>query len=147
MRSTGARVALAVGAIAALVILFIVLNSDDTDKSQSTTPTTTSPAGTTGEDRQATPEPVQVEPDVITVRNGQPVGGVKELSYEKGDRVRLVVRSDVADEVHVHGYDLSEDVSAGGSVRFSFPADIEGVFEIELEGRGEQIAELRVSPS
>ena len=43
--------------------------------------------------------------------------------------------SDVADEIHVHGYDLKKDVPAGGSVRFSFPASIEGVFEIELEGR------------
>ena len=58
-----------------------------------------------------------------------------------------MVRSDVADEVHIHGYDLTQDVPAGGSVRFSFAADIEGVFEIELEERKEQIAELRVSPS
>jgi hypothetical protein len=74
------------------------------------------------------------------------VGGVEELEFDKGDQVRFVVRSDVADEVHVHGYDKTEDVPAGGSVRFSFPADIEGVFEIELEGRGEPIAELRVNP-
>jgi len=57
-----------------------------------------------------------------------------------------VVRSDVADEIHVHGYDKKEDVPAGGSVRFSFPADIEGVFEVELEDRAEQIGELRVNP-
>ena len=87
------------------------------------------------------------EPDVIVVRGGKPQGGVQELRYAKGDRVRLVVRSDVADEVHIHGYDLKQDVPAGGSVRFSFAADIEGVFEIELEERKEQIAELRVSPS
>jgi hypothetical protein len=31
-------------------------------------------------------------------------------------------------------------------VRFSFPARIEGVFEVELETRHEQIAELRISP-
>ena len=47
----------------------------------------------------------------------------------------------------MHGYDLKKDVPAGGSVRFSFPADIEGVFEIELEEREEQIAELRGQPS
>ena len=35
---------------------------------------------------------------------------------------------------------------AGGTVSFDFPAEIEGIFEVELEGRGEQIAELRVNP-
>ena len=80
------------------------------------------------------------------VVNGKPRGGVKRLSYKTGDRIQFTVTSDVADEVHVHGYDISKDVPAGGTVRFSFPARIEGVFEAELEGRKEQIAELRVSP-
>jgi hypothetical protein len=82
----------------------------------------------------------------IVVRNGEPVGGVQELEYSAGEQVRFTVRSDVADEIHVHGYDLMKDVPAGGSVSFSFPAEIEGIFEIELEGLKEQIAELRVNP-
>lgn len=82
----------------------------------------------------------------IVVENGEPVGGVQELEYNAGDQVRFKVDSDVADEIHVHGYDLMKDVSAGGSVTFSFPAEIEGIFEVELEGRKEQIAELRVNP-
>jgi hypothetical protein len=81
------------------------------------------------------------------VRNGKPVGGIKKIEYRKGERVRFVVRSDVADEIHVHGYDRLREVRAGGSVRFDFPADLEGVFEVELEQRKEQIAELRVNPS
>jgi hypothetical protein len=82
----------------------------------------------------------------IVIRGGEPVGGIQELEYEAGDQIRFEVRSDVADEVHVHGYDLSEDVAAGGTVSFDFPAEIEGIFEVELEARGEQIAELRVNP-
>jgi hypothetical protein len=80
------------------------------------------------------------------VESGKPVGGIRELAYEKGDRIRFKVASDVADEVHVHGYDLAKDVDAGGTVSFDFPANIEGVFEAELESRKEQIAELRVNP-
>jgi hypothetical protein len=83
---------------------------------------------------------------MIVVKNGEPVGGVQELEYNAGDQVRFKVDSDVADEIHVHGYDLMKDVPAGGSVSFSFPAEIEGIFEVELEERGEQIAELRVNP-
>jgi hypothetical protein len=82
----------------------------------------------------------------IVVKNGEPVGGVQELEYSAGEEARFTVDSDVADEVHVHGYDLMKDVPAGGSVSFSFPAEIEGIFEVELEERGEQIAELRVNP-
>jgi hypothetical protein len=82
----------------------------------------------------------------IVVRNGEPVGGVQELEYSAGDQIRFKVESDVADEIHVHGYDLMKDVAAGGTVSFDFPAEIEGIFEIELEGRKEQIAELRVNP-
>jgi hypothetical protein len=82
----------------------------------------------------------------IVIRNGEPVGGIKELEYDAGDEIRFEVQSDVADEVHVHGYDLMEDVPAGGTVSFDFPAEIEGIFEAELEERGEQILELRVNP-
>lgn len=82
----------------------------------------------------------------ITIRDGEPAGGVKELEYEAGDRIRFRVRSNVADEVHVHGYDVTEEAPAGGSATLSFPAEIEGIFEVELHGSGAQIAELRVNP-
>jgi hypothetical protein len=82
----------------------------------------------------------------IVVRDGEPVGGIEELEYDAGDEIRFEVESDVAEEVHVHGYDLMEAVPAGGTVSFDFPAEIEGIFEVELEGLGEQIAELRVNP-
>jgi hypothetical protein len=82
----------------------------------------------------------------IVIRNGEPVGGVKQLEYDAGDEIRFEVKSDVADEVHVHGYDLMQDVKAGGTVSFDFPAEIEGIFEAELEGRKEQIAEITVNP-
>ena len=65
---------------------------------------------------------------------------------QQGRTVRFKVDSDVADEVHFHGYDVMKDVKAGGSVTFDFPATIEGVFEAELEGRKEQILELTVNP-
>jgi len=82
----------------------------------------------------------------IRVRNGKPVGGITKLVYTKGDQIQIKVVSDVADEVHLHGYDIGKDVKAGGSVTFDLPASIEGVFEMELESRSEQIAELRVNP-
>lgn len=82
----------------------------------------------------------------IAVRDGEPAGGIAELEYSAGEEIRFRVSSDAAEEIHVHGYDVSKDVPAGGTVTFAFPAEIEGIFEVELEGLGTQIAELRVNP-
>jgi len=135
----------ALGAVAALVILFVVLSGDDDNGGGSTTQTqaATGATGATGQENQAPAEPATKR---IVIVNGKPQGGVQKLEYKKGDRIQFTVTSDVADEIHVHGYDLKKDVPAGGTVRFSFPASIEGVFEAELEGRKEQIAQLTVNP-
>jgi hypothetical protein len=151
MRSPLARGAVALAAIAAVVVLFVVLAGGDDDGGGEATTTTqaqaaTGPTGATGATGAEDAKPAQPEVTRIEVVDGKPRGGVQRLDVKSGERVRLVVESDVADEVHVHGYDLSEDVPAGGSVRFNFPAKLEGVFEIELEGRKQQIAELRVTP-
>lgn len=82
----------------------------------------------------------------IVVRNGEPVGGIQELEYSAGEQIRFRVSSDAAEEIHVHGYDLMKDVPAGGTVEFDFPAELEGIYEAELEGLGVQIIELRINP-
>ena len=65
-------------------------------------------------------------------------------SAEGRDHVVLAVTSDVADEIHLHGYDKKTDVAAGGTARLPFVATIPGRFEVELESRGVQIADLTV---
>jgi hypothetical protein len=82
----------------------------------------------------------------ITVKNAVPVGGIQRATVAKGDEVELVVHSDVADEIHVHGYNLMKDVAAGGTVKISLVADVPGRFEAELENHGTQIADLTVTP-
>lgn len=82
----------------------------------------------------------------IVVKNAEPVGGVRRLEYSAGEDIRFKVKSDTADEVHFHGYDIGKDVAAGGTVSFNVPAEIEGIFEVELEEHHEQIAEVRVNP-
>jgi len=82
----------------------------------------------------------------VTVQGGKPVGGVQEVAFKKYGTIDLTVRSDVADEVHFHGYDVHKDVEAGRSVRFRMPAKLDGRFEVELEGRKQQLAEVTVQP-
>ena len=85
-------------------------------------------------------------PTTIEVKNAAPVGGVKELTYNKGDTIDLTVKSDTADEVHFHGYDVHKDVKKGGSVRFKLPATITGEFVVELEEHKQTLANVTVEP-
>ncbi len=125
MNSNTTRVVAGIAVIVVAVVLLVVLKKDDSSK------TTSNTGG---------------KVTTIVIKHGKPVGGIADLSYNKGEQVRFKVDSDVSDEVHMHGYDIMKDVEAGGSVSFDFPATIEGVFEAELEGRKEQILELTVNP-
>jgi pullulanase/glycogen debranching enzyme len=56
----------------------------------------------------------------------------RKVEVATGDQVHISVTSDHADEVHVHGYDIEKEVSAGGTVTVDFTADIPGQFEVEV---------------
>lgn len=115
--------------------------------SSATGPTTTTAAATTtGATSSAGTTTTANAPVTIpvVVKGGKPAGGIRRATVKKGQTVAIVVRSDVADEVHVHGYDLHKDVPAGGTVRIAFQATITGVFEAELESRQLQIVEFTV---
>ena len=157
MQSNGTRIAAVLVTLAAVVVLFFVFKGgdDDGDSTAATTSARTTAtqdeaaavkADKSGEDAKKKSSGAGSAEPVITIVNGQPEGGVADLEFKKGDEIRFAVDSDTADEVHVHGYDIMEDVKAGGKVQFDFPADIDGVFEVELEGSATQIAELTVNP-
>jgi len=85
-------------------------------------------------------------PATVVVRDAKPVGGVTDVTFEKGGTVDLTVKSDTADEVHFHGYDVHKDVAKGGTVRFKFPAKIDGKFVVELENHEQALANVTVEP-
>ena len=85
-------------------------------------------------------------PTTVVVQGAKPVGGVKDVTFKKGGTVDLTVKSDTADEVHFHGYDVHKDVAKGGSVHFRFPASIEGKFVVELEDHKQTLANVTVAP-
>ena len=148
--SGGARIGLALGAVVVIVVAFVLLSpGGDDSKTASTVPTATTgtlPAGTGGTAAKL-PGPARPAFTTIRVENGKPAGGVRTITVNKGDRVRIEVSSpDTTDEIHLHGYDLKRDLQAGGRVRFSFDAGVEGIFEIELESAGTQIGKLVVEP-
>lgn len=150
------RMLVVVGAVVAAVVLFIVLRPDGDSGTTATTATTTQqeqppPSTETETEAEAEPPPPPPPPPAVTtiavtLREGAPVGGIRRATVKSGRRVLIVVRSDVSDEIHVHGYDVSRDVAPGEPARIRFTADVPGRFEVELEDRGVQLIDLRVGP-
>jgi hypothetical protein len=165
MNPTFRKVALIAAVLGfALSVFVAACGSDDDESASSTTtttatttqstttaPTTTEETPTTTEDGGVTTPPItgpasNGQTIRIRVVGGRPQGGIQRPSVKQGEHVTLVVTSDVADEIHLHGYDISADAAPGSPARLSFDAKIPGRFEIELEDRGVQIAELTVEP-
>lgn len=115
-----------------------------------TTTTATTPPTATTPAPPPPPPPPPPKPEVrtvtVAVRDGKVVGGLVRATLEKGDKVALVVRSDAAERVHLHGYDVAADVAPGKPARLVFVASLPGRFEVELENRGLAIADLEVRP-
>lgn len=136
-------------AIVAAVVLFVVLRPDDGDETTPTTPATITTANTTTiREPSVPPPPRRPAPAVVrvTVRDGTPVGGVRRVTVGKGRRVTLIVTSNVADHVHLHGYNIMRDVAPGMPARISFRATIVGTVEAELEDRRVPLARITTQP-
>ena len=86
-----------------------------------------------------------VQTIMIDIVDGDLAGGVQRVAVEHGSVVALMVTSDVAEEVHVHGYDILRAVSDGHPAHFAFNAEIPGVFEVEFEGSGRLLMQLEIS--
>ena len=68
----------------------------------------------------------------------------QRVRVDLGQKVRIEVEADRAEEVHVHGYDLKGDVAPGRPAIIEFTANVPGVFEVELEEAGLKLFELQV---
>ena len=143
MQSRKLGAVVAVLGVVAVVVLFVVLKGSDDSASSSTVTSTDAQSSTPGGAGAGGGSST----DTIVVKDGQPVGGVQEFTFTEGGEINFVVKSDVSDEVHFHGYDIGKDVEAGGEVEFNVPATISGVFEVELENRVVPLAEITVNPS
>ena len=57
------------------------------------------------------------------------------LAADAPDRleIEIVVRADISDEVHIHGYDYKADVTPDNPAVLTFVADLPGIYEVELE--------------
>jgi hypothetical protein len=159
------KAALAVATIVVVVVLFLALRPEDTSNEQAATPPATATAETrdtgieTGETVTDSESETETEtegetgqtnsgPERQVIRLNVQAGEsrIERVDIREGERVVLVVNANVSDHVHLHGYDLMADVAPGQTARIEFRATIPGVFEVELEDRVQQIAQLTVAP-
>jgi hypothetical protein len=98
--------------------------------------TTSAPSSATD---SGTPDPAadggvtRIEVDLTA---GRATGDTGRIPVALGEAVTLVLTSDVADEVHVHGYDKTAELVPGQPAELTFDATVPGVFEVELHEAG-----------
>lgn len=148
---------LAVAVVAGIAVVGLGACGDDTDTaSPSTTagPTGVATTGvaTTGVATGSAPTTtVAVAPTTVATGRvleyafaGGAVTGDGRVSVKLGEQVTIRVVSDVAEEVHVHTYDVAADLGPGLPGGVTFVADIPGVHEVELEGSHLRLLSLEV---
>ena len=115
----------------AAAVLMIAACSDDGGTTAAST-TTSKPIDTTGA--------TSIE---VGYAGGSITGGGKR-SAVLGKPAVIKVTSDVADEIHLHGYDKTAAVGPGKTGTITIVADKPGIFEVELHKKGLKLFELEV---
>ncbi|MGH8923221.1 MAG: hypothetical protein ACRDWA_01035 [Acidimicrobiia bacterium] len=104
--------------------------------------TTTIATTTTAEATTTTTAPA----NLIRVEGGVKVEGPDTITVAQGEVVSFLVLADVADEIHVHGYDLFFASVPGEPIAVEFSADATGIFEVELEANHLGLVNIEVTP-
>ena len=82
----------------------------------------------------------------FVVKHRERAAGPVAMKVREGEDVEIKVTSDVADEVHIHGYDLHTAVNAGQPAVLYFKATHSGRFEVELHKSNVTLGALEIQP-
>ena len=80
----------------------------------------------------------------VSIKDGEM--SPEEISVNQGDTVALRVSTDEPTELHVHGYDVEQEVEPGREAEIDFEADLTGRFEIEDHESEKELGVLQVRP-
>lgn len=145
--STAQRLIFLAIAVAVAVVAFVAIGGGGSEESDggpaaaAPTPSAQAPAAAPDETPAATPTPTATpRPPLLTAGSGRTV------TVEQGEEIRFRVRHPTAEEVHVHGYDVTRELEPGRTVTVAFPADITGIFEVELELSHQPLGTIEVRP-
>ena len=127
-----------------IVTLLVAGCGSDDDPATTATPSSSPPTSTSNAPMTPSETAFAGTEIVVAVKNGKVSPPTHRVKVAVGTAIRLLVTSDTADEVHVHGYDIEKALPAGQQVTVDFTADQNGIFEIETHEGGLQLAQLEV---
>jgi hypothetical protein len=134
-----------VGIVGIVLILAGCASSAETSTATQPTPppsaVTSSPSGNPG---RTSPPGNPGRTITVSIRAGKVDPPPGRIKVARGATVRLVVTSDVADELHVHGYDREVTLPARTPTTLEFTADQAGLFEVETHETDTVLFQLQV---
>lgn len=86
-----------------------------------------------------------IDQDIVLGYAAGTVTGGGRVKVALGSKVRIVVTSDIAEELHLHVYDVTELVTPGQPAEIVFTADVPGQVELELERSRTTLVRLVIS--
>lgn len=134
--------------LAAATLLTLSACASGGDSQSATTPATPSTSGAASSP-SGSPSPTEEERDQVvevrvSVADGKVKPATRRVEVERDSQVRLLITSDVDDDVHVHGYDIEATLEAGRTTTLELVADQQGVFEVETHDGGLTLLQLQV---
>jgi hypothetical protein len=88
--------------------------------------------GTSTATRSSSAPTAQPREISVDFAGGKVSGDTGRVAVDAGAPVTITITSDVADEAHLHGYDLETELTPGEPAELRFDATVPGVFELEL---------------
>ena len=73
----------------------------------------------------------------LRIEGGEVADEMRKLRVTEGDRVRLRWTADAPTVLHLHGYDLEQQVAPGQVSEFRFEAYATGRFPLEVHAQGD----------
>jgi hypothetical protein len=128
---------------ATIVISLALLVAGCASSPPTSSPTSSSSPATSGSGASSAGR-VKGTEIVVSVTNGKVRPATHRVKVTKDTHIRLLVTSDKADEVHVHGYNIERPLPAGKQTTIEFVANQVGLFEIETHVSGLQLVQLEV---
>ena len=91
-------------------------------------------------------EEEETQEEVVAVAINEGIMSPPRVTVYEGDQVKLQITSDRPIELHLHGYDLTEEVEPGETADLSFEATDTGRFGMEDHNTDAVIGVLLVQP-
>ncbi|HET9944345.1 MAG TPA: hypothetical protein VFR56_01740 [Actinomycetes bacterium] len=134
------------GLLAGLLLVLALGGCASGDDDSGDAGTTTSPAATSSGSASSSPatETEQAVEISVAVTDGKVEPKPRRVEVERDSQVRLIVTSDVDDELHVHGYEIEAELEAGRPTTVEFVADQSGIFEVETHETELELLQLEV---